>query len=468
MVGRKIYRALRNNLNIQDQWSVYMILFCIFVFYICTRMWMWFQYGMAGFGYDTGIYRYIVTGYFLNSGNIPFGFSAYSNWLMILGTDVDVILLHCYIAIACAIFYAIYRMGHVYFGRIYHGIFIVFLFAVSITQYEFFWWYYYRQFLSLLFIIIAFLFIHYRSYFLIPVLVAIGIIHPLSLIPLGLSLIIYMFIATRDMRRYIFISGLISVIVLCISNWQELMMYAQDFFHYHGVAKNFVVAGYQEFTGQFIGWKDWLQYSVWYIPFAIMGIWKYFKKQPLLFIFSCVSIGLIMVQIVFYRRFFVFLDMVVIMYAGAFLADICLTVMYMKYKYIIYILIIVYSIIGIGYITYTLANKKPLLSRIEISKIQSVSSLVSDSDFVLSIDSMYAPWLRGFSDKKIIAPGLFEYNKWNREEWQIFWFSSDIDMKIEMLRMYDVSPLYIYTGDSLFNLGPYGNFVRPFLIRVDL
>jgi len=41
-------------------------------------------------------------------------------------------------------------------------------------------------------------------------------------------------------------------------------------------------------------------------------------------------------------------------------------------------------------------------------------------------------------------------------------------MKIEMLRMYDVSPLYIYTGDSLFNLGPYGNFVRPFLIRVDL
>ncbi len=468
MKFREIFSSVRKQIQTRDHWSVYVILFFILMFYGFTRLWMWLEYGMAGFGYDTGIYRHIINGYFLNPGDIPFGFSAYSNWLMILGESVDSILFGWYILLSILVIYIVYRVARVYFDRVVVGVFSVLLYTMSIVQYEFFWWYYYRQFLSLFFILIAFLLIHYRSYLVIFVLVAIGIIHPLSLIPLGLSMMIYLFFVDRDTRLFIFLSGFISVCCLLILNWKELMIYMMDFLQYKGVAENFVKAGYQEFTGQFIGWSEWLNYAVWYIPFGIWGVLKYVKKQKLLIIFFLVNILLIVLQIVFYRRFFVFLDVMVIIFAAVCLADIWTYVRGKSYRFVVYSLVILYSIVGLTRITDFILDKDPLIYPVELSGIEQIPTLVTDSEYIISINSMYAPWLRGYADKKVIAPGLFEYNRWNQQQWNDFWFSPNMDMKVDMLREYEISPIYIYTGGTYFHMGSYSTHLMPFLIRVDL
>ncbi len=46
---------------------------------------------------------------------------------------------------------------------------------------------------------------------------------------------------------------------------------------------------------------------------------------------------------------------------------------------------------------------------------------------------------------KTIAPGLFEYNRWNLQQWQKFW-NSDSERAKEMLKDYE-RPLYIHVGN---------------------
>jgi len=429
---------------------------------------MWFEYGMAGFGYDTGIYRHHILGYFNSPGVIPFGFSAFSNWLMLFGDSVYTIMFGWYLLISVFILLALYIVVKKYFQSALVALLAVLLFVSSIVQFEFFWWYYYRQFLTLFFILLAFLFIHYRSYLLILILLAIGIIHPLSLIPLGLSLIVYLFFADKKTRKFLFISGGTSFILLLVLNWRELLVYAQDFLHYRGLAENFAQAGYHEFTGQFIGWGDWLRYSAFYLPFGLVGLVRYFKKQKLLTIFLLVNILLILFKMVFYRRFFVFVDLALIIFVAVFLRDVWEKVRGKKHRLLIHIGIVLLVVVCLGRATIHVVNKKPLIYPAELESIKSIPDLVTDSDYIVSINSKYSPWLYGYSDKKVIAPGLFEYNQWNKEEWNKFWYTGNNEVRLEMLKEYDMSPMYIYRGGTNFNLGSEGVYINRFLLRVNL
>ena len=60
----------------------------------------------------------------------------------------------------------------------------------------------------------------------------------------------------------------------------------------------------------------------------------------------------------------------------------------------------------------------------------------------MATHSYYSPWVLGYSGRKTIAPGLFEYNKWDVKQWQEFWKSENVT---EMLKDYE-RPLYIYVG----------------------
>jgi len=64
----------------------------------------------------------------------------------------------------------------------------------------------------------------------------------------------------------------------------------------------------------------------------------------------------------------------------------------------------------------------------------------------MATDSFYSPWVYGYSERKTIAPGLFEHNKWNKERWAAFWFSPDLDLRYYLLDMYE-KPIYLFVGD---------------------
>ena len=143
------------------------------------------KYG-AGFGYDFGIYRNYINGYFDRLGDptvVPFGFSAFSNMLRLLGSSTDQILFGWYFVLSVMILVALYCVVKNYFNAKTAFIAVI-LFATSITQFEFHWWYYYRNFLAL-FLCYCHSSLSTTNHFLTLALLFIGIVHPPSLIHSG-------------------------------------------------------------------------------------------------------------------------------------------------------------------------------------------------------------------------------------------------------------------------------------------
>jgi len=87
------------------------------------------------------------------------------------------------------------------------------------------------------------------------------------------------------------------------------------------------------------------------------------------------------------------------------------------------------------------------------------------SEYVITFSNKYSPWLYGYTDKKIIAPGMFEHNKWNYAEWQVFWYGRDREKIIELLNRYN-TPLYLFLNEyDVYWLSNFSN--KPIFKKVD-
>src|SRR3989339_73922 len=420
----------------------------IILFYAFSRLWMVFKYGDAALGYDFGIYRHNIGLYFDRLGDksvVPFGWSNFSNVLRLLGDSTDKIMVGWYFLFSVLILAALYCVAKSYFNAK-AALVAVILFAASITQFEFYQWYFYRNFLALFFVLLAFLFIRHKSYFLILPLVFIGIVHPPSLIPLGLSLFAYLFVCEREERKFLLISGAVSLVLILLLNWRELKIYLPFFTEYFGSAKKVAEGGHAEFSGLFINAKEYLCYAVFYLPFGIVGFIMFFKKRKFLTIFLAINLILMAVGFVLYRRFFVVVDLVLIIFASA--AIFTLLERRCNYCFVKYVFA-VFCVLLFVFSSWHIVHKKPLITRTEMNAIQTLSH-ISDGKYALTVSSNYAPWLLGFANKKIIAPGMFEYDKFSREEWQKFWFSKDASVRYDLLARYNSSPIFLFLGDKGF------------------
>lgn len=423
----------------------------VFVFYFLTRLWPILQFGDRAFGYDTGIYRHYILGYFERLGDptlTPFAFSALSNVLTLLGTSVDGIMFGWYIAIACMLFLAVYAVVKTYFdSKI--AIISIFLFATSVVQFEFYSWYYYRNFIALLFVLVAFLLIHKKSYLVIFPLIGIGLLHPISFIPIGIAFFLYGCVES-SIRHFSFLSLGSAGILILVINWPELYGYLSTILGQGALVKDLNPIAANEFTGQFIDTDFFWRAALLYLPASLVGVITWWRKQKLFLIFLAINILIGISGVIFYRRVFVFIDISLLFFAAAGL------VWYYKKIQAFWLgkavaiafvlLILVQSFVHIK-------HKEPIISNEEFLAIQSLNELPPNS-YVMTLSSYTAPWLYGYTSQRIIAPGLFEYNKWNYDQWMQFWTAENGKASQEMLLDYP-RPLYIFVGSS--------EFVPPFL-----
>ena len=89
-------------------------------------------------------------------------------------------------------------------------------------------------------------------------------------------------------------------------------------------------------------------------------------------------------------------------------------------------------------------NSKPLISENELQAIEYLQNTENNS-YVMATTSLYSPYILGYSGRKTIAPGLFDYNKHEQPEWEIFWTTKDINQVKDFLNEYE-KPLYIFIG----------------------
>jgi len=419
-------------------WSVF-LLFSIFAFYLFTRLFLLSQQGAAGFGYDTGIYRHYIDGYYerLNDPSItPFGFSGYSNVLKSLDVSTDDILISWYVLVAMVLFFLFFLFVKTY-TDVPTALFAVFLFSISTIQYEFFWWFYYRNFLAFALFFVTFILFHYRSYLALLPLMAIGTLHIITLVPIGCTMIVLLWLE-KEKRKYYFITGSVAVVGIVLLNFKELRDY---FFSLQksGTLASGASDSSPEFNGQFIDFSFFWKNTLLYLFFGIAGYIQYFKKHLSLAIFFIMSLIPVLFQVLFYRRFYVFVDVVLIFFASIFIVALIRKVKSTWMN----VAVGIYVLIGFFLSTQYVWTKQPLLTHFDLEE------MVSTNEFpparVLAVSSATAPWLYGFTHHTIIAPGIFEENKWSREEWQEFWATENANRRHELLSVYQ-EPLFIYVG----------------------
>jgi hypothetical protein len=74
----------------------------------------------------------------------------------------------------------------------------------------------------------------------------------------------------------------------------------------------------------------------------------------------------------------------------------------------------------------------------------------TEPDAYIFATSYDAPWVLGWSNREVIAPGLFNYKMYDKSEWLRFLGTKDVEFSNELLSAWD-DPVYIYYSVNYFN-----------------
>jgi hypothetical protein len=155
-------------------------------------------------------------------------------------------------------------------------------------------------------------------------------------------------------------------------------------------------------------------------------------------------------QFLLYRRFFVYIDLMLILGAGVGLSVIVEYIKLPAIRRIVLISFITLSLVGSSVYIF---QKQPLVRETDVLDMKFLSQKIPDNAYLLTISSYYAPWLYGFTSFDIIAPGMFEHNIWGEDEWYTFWYAQTFEERHALLSQYADRPVYIYVGPYFQNFG---------------
>lgn len=418
--------------------------FIVGILYSLSRVFWFVRYGVLGFGYDTGIYRHIINGYWEKRGQnlVPFGFARITNFFRWLGIPTDFILIGGYMLAAVLLGVAVYLVLKKNSNRR-AGLIGVFLVATSLTQIEFYHWFYFRNLLAAGLVLLAIAYCD-RPWLSGVLLGLVGIIHPISLVPIVCVLVVRMVrnkLFTVTVLQTLIVAGVITL----IGNWSEWLLYLKPFWQYRGLTSKAITTS-PEFSGQFISWQQWLRWSWPYVSIAIPGIWLARRTLALLWGLGLLAIVGVAVQVLFYRRLVVWLDLAAIIGAAIFVEYV-----WQRWR----LAWIVAGLCGVGMIVYAsmgLVRYAPAMSQLDWLVMQQLNSLPPQS-LVMTITSQYAPWLYGYTNQRIIAPGMLDENVWNQAQWKVFWNTRELSERAKLLTYYPEPQLYIFLGHDQTQFG---------------
>ncbi|MDD4607201.1 MAG: hypothetical protein PHS07_02580 [Patescibacteria group bacterium] len=320
----------------------------------------------------------------------------------------------------------------------------ILFYSLSLTQFLIYWHVFWKNILGLviifailnllslknktglglaLFLILFLLFSHRTSFFLII-----------------LVLIIYLIVSDYKFKYYLLV-GLILLSLffswfnrgLIIYLWQQIASNFEAYYDFFAIRQ-----------GSFIEWSQYLIYSCFYLPLAVLGLIDLIKKKKIniIVIYTLILGALVLGKFIFYTRLIGFLDLGIIILAGYGFSNLLIKTDY--FKKFEWLAGGVYFLIAVYFFTLVTAQQS-LISQTELKNIQQMRNYYPQVKIFVP-DSYYASWLYGFSDHEIIAPGL--QDRWSLEKWQIFWLA-DINKQVEMLSQYKQF-LLIYKSQTSF------------------
>ncbi|MFQ5825880.1 MAG: hypothetical protein ACE5IA_00855, partial [Dehalococcoidia bacterium] len=163
----------------------------------------------------------------------------------------------------------------------------------------------------------------------------------------------------------------------------------------------------------------------------------------LLFFFA-INFLIVVWQLFFFRRFIISLDVLLVILAGVGVSTFLASA---KVPRMLGTVAIMLLLVSSGILVVDKAGQaQPLIDEGQAEAIEWLSQNTEKGAYVL-VSSYDAPWVLGWADRKVIAPGLFQWNRHNRARWIEFFSTQDPDTVRGFLDEYG-SPLYIFYSQN--------------------
>ncbi|MCK5416052.1 glycosyltransferase family 39 protein [Candidatus Parcubacteria bacterium] len=420
------------------------------VFFLITRFLPFAINGSHPLGYDTGFYNYTLSqarsevelsDYFSLSkilhpaGVESIGQQLINKTLILLGFDNWSILYGFYILMGLMIGYFIYLFAKKYFDKFSAWI-AVLLYSVSFVQFlaysEMFW----KSAVGLVLMLFIFYLLEQKKpkyfLFIIPCVLFLAITHKTSAIILLIVVTLFLLLdKTFKLKHKLIILTsifLTSGILFGLNQGVFIDLGKQVFSGFKGQYDLFSLR-----EGLFINGNQFLNFSFFYLPFALLTIgdliWKKSRITTILLL-TLVSSIFVIFELVFYKRIFIYLDISLIILASYSLARL-FNIICQKTSLKFSIFLFSSSLVVLtAWEILQITKQPPALSENDMKSIQAIKDVEPDLK-IFTYNSYYTPWLYGFSGHKIIAPGWGDGN-WNLDTWKVFW-GADLEVKKNML-----------------------------------
>jgi len=337
-----------------------------------------------------------------------------------------------FIAMGALLVFPIFVVTRKLFG-IKAGIIAVILYALSFTQYSAFTFAYFKNVLGLYFFLLAIYSLESRKYVLMALMyVGLGMFHRPEFLLFSLILVPYFF-RSREVKL---LYTAVLVVILLVPMWlPRIDLYVV------------AVGGAVGEAGVFFSFTKYQQVALAYLPFSLIGfIYMLVKKKWNSIFFAFVIIAVIIVgRILFYDRYIIPFDIIMIILAAV---GISYTLLNLKGAFrVVGMVVLLLVLASSGIITIRDATQlEPLINTDQLAAIEWIEDNTEEDAFIIA-SSYDAPWVLGWSGRKVIAPGMFEWNEHNQQEWITFFKTNDIDGATQFLDEYE-QPLYIYSSNN--------------------
>ncbi|MEK9195542.1 MAG: hypothetical protein AAB975_04140 [Patescibacteria group bacterium] len=390
-------------------------------------------YGNHPLGYDTGFYRRYVIQPILSFPNTPvpglgkdaLGLRMLLDVLRFIPLPSDVILYGSYIFIFAVQIIALFFLAKHYWGaRI--GCIAAVLFTLSPIQYTAFWYMLFKNAFALPLMLFTFLLIEKQSRWAIMTGTLVMISHHTTSIIFLTSLVLCATFSKEKQKvaLQIFIAALPVFLYLHISSIYDYLAFP---------------------VAIFMPTREYITLSLPLFGLALYGIKSMIvdKKSTVFVSFAAVSVVFPLLSLPFYERMFIFTDIAIVMAAAIGLQNTYKKIKKTKEKTTRYGLIIFICVL-VGWIALTTYNQihnlRPLISPEQLHALENIPSHVP-ADAAILTSTVLAPWVGGWSQHYIIAPGM-HHDAHSLHDWVSFWNGSR-DYKISFLNNFP-RPLYFF------------------------
>ena len=409
-----------------------------------------FWLSSAPLGFDTGIYRYEILHAIqslpqLSSGLFP-GLPLLTDVFSVFGVGGDTLMREVYLLSFLVLAALLCLVATRHWGRK-AGILALLLFAVSLAQWQLFEMLLYKQVVAMSFVFLSLWLLERRSTTAVFPLLFLGLLQPLDLFLLGLSVLFFNLFSLRQpsaQRRYfltLFVSGLmIGTFLLFLE--PQLWSKAWELFS-QGILSPSELE-YSAQAGIFLELSDYGYQAALVFLVGVLGAVKDARDRgfSLLHSYALIIALWISFGMFFHNRLLIQMDLVLILFGAFFLSQ--LAEHWWRDRLGKAILSLTLFALALPFF-YRLSHFSPSVPADELQVISSFCSALPPETQVMATDGTYGPWLRGYCPhQQVIAPDLFEYDRWSTEQWLQFW-SGDPEVMRTLLQKYS-GELYLYVG----------------------